>query len=266
MDTLFQTDYEIHKAVASGQGNTIYEADNLLSEGITDYECVKNLFGDGETKFECTKNYAKQLGLQGDWATRFEVDLALYDAMHNEPIEYYKLNPDISTDEEFNNLPWGRKINTIELDGAWENTTWYTITFPFTCKRSDFVLGQDKLSICKVLKIKGVTDTEAYYDSALVGMDDTIEANYPYQMYNISGSRITQLLAENVRFTNNHIKESVVPVYTDGEWEFIGCYFKKMYGVGSTQEYMVNDGQKLLWVDENGVEVKAYSGIFRTKT
>lgn len=265
MDTLFQTDYEIHKAVAGGKGNTIYEADNLLSPGTTDYECVKNLFGKGETKFECTKKYAKQIGLRGEWATRFEVDLALYDALYNEPIEYYKLDPDISTDTEFNNLPWGRKINTIELDGTWENNTWYTITFPFNCKRSDFVLGNDKLSICKVLKIKGVTDTEAYYDSALIGDSGDIEANYPYQMYNHSGQAITQLLAENVRFTNNHIKESTIPIYTDGEWEFIGCYFKKMYGVGSNKEYMVNNGVTLEWVDENGVEVKAYSGIFHKK-
>ena len=52
MDTLFQTDYEIHKAVAGGKGNTIYEADNQLSPGTTDYECVKKLFGTGENGVE----------------------------------------------------------------------------------------------------------------------------------------------------------------------------------------------------------------------
>lgn len=81
-------------------------------------------------------------------------------------------------------------------------------------------------------------------------------------MYNKPGQAITQLLAENVRFTINYIKESIVPIYTNGQWEFIGCYLKKTYRIGTNKEYMVNNGVNLIWVDETGIEVKTYSGIF----
>lgn len=255
-------DYDIRKAIAGG-GNTIYEADKLLtgSDGVTDYEVLKTL-ASGNSKFECTLNYARSLGLDGNYQTRYEVDKAIYE-MNDLPIEYYKLNPDISTDEEFNSLPWGRHINTIELPTSWENNVWYTFAVPFDCKRTDFVLGQDKLSICELLRTKGNVDEGGGYDSILISDNGVIKANHPYQVYNCSGEKIEKLIANGVEFTSQRMKTNRISI--DDNFWFIANYLRNTYGVGETKHYAYNNGSQIVWVPDTGMEIKAYSGIFESK-
>ena len=251
------TDFEIRKAIA-GDGNTIFECDSNLGSGVTDYEVLKTL-ANGATKYECTLNYARSLGLLGNYQTRYEADLAIYEAS-KEPIPYFELNEDISTDEEFNNLPWGRTIEVIELKRTLENNTWYTLAFPFDCKRTDIALTQQELSICEVLRVKGNIDDGGYYDSVLVADDGVIKANHPYQVYNHSGQAITSLIGNNVHFTTNKLKTNTIHI--NDNYYFIANFFCRTFGVDEPYTYAYNNGQALVWIPDTGKEIKAYSGVF----
>lgn len=247
------TDYSIRKEIAGG-GNTIYEADLLINEGNTDFECINT--NNSSTKFEATLKTARELGLEGNYSTRYEADKAIYDSIYDKPIPFFNLNENISTDSEFNALPWGKKIEYIQLLRDIGKNKWSLISLPYTCKRSDISLSQNDVSFCKVLSIRGNVDRgSGTFTSQLVNDNDTIQANYPYAVYNRSNLIIPSIQAYNVRFTSNRQKSNIVKI--DDNWSFVANMFKTNY----SGNYAISNGDTVEWLPSN-TEVLAYKGLF----